>query len=369
MTLWRLRGGVPIVLALVGPSACGPEVETEVWEGEHLQYRWESTLQPCEGAAEYSDAFIPFAAAQLGLDAEGFGPLSFTLLSYEALQDFSPYTENNGGGGFARLGDAYSSDQIHLHELAHIVVHEREVGGLRFFREGLAVALSEGQVFRRYLESEGPSPRHERVDPRPVFDERRRDGSRVYPVGGAFTTYLLSRYGPERLLELHEGLTATSSPERVGRVFERVYGLNLDDEVDTYVNDDTCPEEATEHPQPYACTAPTIPWESLDRWSDVRPFRCYADPDAAEDDEPVAWSSRTRTIEIPADGLYRIHVFGDPRSNIHLFPCGRCPWLAQDTHLTNGAEVIPLSAGLHAIAYSPALREPSVLGVTIEPVD
>src|SRR5690606_22880029 len=126
-----------------------------------------------------------------------------------------------------------------------------------------------------FAESRGPSPRYHRVDPRPFLDDNREDdGSGFYRAGAAFVAYLLSRYGPEPLFEAHERLGAASSPESFAATFGEVYDLDLATEIEVFLNDDTCPDDATTVPQPYACAAPTIPWASPTRWEDVRPLIC-----------------------------------------------------------------------------------------------
>lgn len=346
-----------LVVAVAPIVACAPEIE--VWEGDHLDYEWEPPLQPCDGARERLDAYVPFVADQLGLDQGERSRITYSWLtpeSYEAITRSRPST------GFALYRHAYSMLPLHYHEVVHTVVHQRRFGGLSFLNEGLAVAFDSSDIYFLHADSWGPLPRFDRVDPRPYLDHRlSRDGSGFYPPAGAFVAYLLSRHGPEKVLRLHERLDLAASPERFAEVFADVFGAPLDDEVATYLDDDTCPEEATVVPQPFACAAPVLPWVSPERWQDARAFACLdADADGLHDRRDASVS-----LEIPEDGLYRVDVVGDEWAAALLVPCGRCPWLAEDTYLKPGARVLTLTAGHHAINYDTGILEPGLVGVAI----
>lgn len=344
----RVTGLLLGVCVALPASGCEPDPEIEVIEGEHLDYEWETTREPCVWAASYSDAFVPFAAAQLGLDPDTFAQLTFTSLSYESFLEV-PFTEGTSGIAFA--SHSYSPSMTHLHEVAHTVVHQRRLGGLSFLTEGVAEALTQGSELIVVERDAGRYARFDRIDPRPYLDHRRRrDGGYYYRVAGGFVTYLLSRHGPERFFELHEELTYTSSPRRFAEKFAEVYGRDLGDEVALFLDDDTCPEDATEVPQPYLCAAPFVDWATPERWEDSRALTCFEPADYIEATDDERGVSFEVSLEIPEAGRYRVELFGDTRS-AELLSCGRCPWLAEDIHLTPGALEVDLEAGHHALRY------------------
>ncbi|MEZ4454133.1 MAG: hypothetical protein R3B09_32055 [Nannocystaceae bacterium] len=356
------RVGVAFVIALAAASACGDEAsdqDIEVWSGEYIDYEWAAGMQPCDSTLESLDAFVPFVAEQLGLDPATFERITYRWETYESYQG---HKDHEGTLGYSSGNHAYSFFSDLLHELVHTVVHQRRDGGLSFLREGFASALDATSIRILVSESWGPRPRYNRVDPRPYIDDTvKDDGGTFYGPAAAFVAYLLSRHGSEPLFELHAALTWTSSPERFADAFREIYDLDLDHEIEVFLTDDTCPDDATTSPQPFACAAPTVPWTNPNRWEDVRPVICVDGGATGGHEIPMD----SVTVEVPEAGLYRFDFFGEDRSGAILLPCGRCPWLAEDTYLVPGSREVPLAKGLHAITYRAGLTEPSYVGAAL----
>src|SRR5690606_21962528 len=156
-----------------------------------------------------------------------------------------------GTGGYARGRRARAPTPLHVHELAHLVVHEAVARRrLHLLNEGLAVALED-------LDHGGPRF-HLEGDPLPfVDDDPRTDGFDFYPVGGGLVAYLLGRWGPARLLELHRRLGGGATAADFEAAFVAIYERPLAEALAEA--DDPCPEGQAALPLPYACAAPTIP--------------------------------------------------------------------------------------------------------------
>ena len=351
-------------IAFAAPLAisCSADPELESWQGEHLEYLWESSLRPCDGVPEQVDAMVPHVAGQLDLDPGGFKRISYVWLTLETFEGLSGAAP--GSVGFASRGEIYSWAPSLQHEVVHAVVHQERVGGLSFLNEGIAVAIAAGDYSTHSSGGWGPSPRFVRVDPRPhLRDQSDEDGAEYYAISGGFVAYLLSRYGPNRLLELHRCLSRNSSAARFERYFEELYGRSLDAEVEDFLSMETCPEDASATPAPFSCSSETIQWASEDHWQDSRVMTCHAGHSTQRA------PTESVTVAIPTDGWYSFSVFGDSEAGVYLLSCEPCPWLAKDSLLPVGEHDLPLKAGLYSVIYRPGLQETGLVGLSIDPSD
>lgn len=340
-------------LALTLAAACDGDVVTQT--GAHLDYAHAPALTPCAGTLAHMDGYIPFAAAQLGLDAADFARLSYAWLEDLEYQRLAP--ERTGGHAWGRRARALTP--IHLHELAHLVVHERVAAPrLGLLNEGLAVALED-------LERGGPRF-HLAADPLPFVDDNRvDDGFEHYAVGGGLVALLLGRWGPERLFALHQRLHGGSSAADFEAAVAEVYGRPLAELLAE--GDAPCPEGQPAIPLPYACAAPTIPWDADDRWSYRRTLDCAGDADVRGGlGGGVNLAEVAVTVDVATAGRHVFALRGDPGLRAILGACAACPWLLSDSEVTVDAAIaVDLAAGRHAIKILGPADEVALASVSL----
>ncbi len=306
--------------ALPSAPACGdPEIKTLEKKGQHIDVHYAEDFELCEGTVPSFDRGIVFVAEQLGLDTETFDHMTFTWLTAEELDEASHFFFD-GQAGWAWGSKSYGRHPLIFHELVHMIAHQEKYNAITFFTEGLAVAFEEGSS-RRYSPAEI-------VDPRPYLGVRYDKID--YQVAGAFVTYLLSRFGPEPFWQLNRDLRYFSTEGKFRRRFAAVYGIDLDEVVDSYMTDETCPEGAFAIPQPPSCAADEIPWRSEDQWAYSRIVDC-ADDDVAGGDGTDDIAEIALTLRIETPGRYTLSILSDYEVTGVMHRCGSCPWLYSDT--------------------------------------
>ncbi len=345
-------------LAAAAHLACACALPpTDEVHGEHLDYAWEPALTPCAGTIPSMDAFIPFAAAELGLRPEDLPRVTYTWLSEDAYYAQSPDDDFVHTGNF-RLAHAYGAAPAILHELAH-AIDDGARSGRRFFIEGLAEALTP---------SLRGGPRYHVADPRPFLTATMADDldaiAGLYGTGGAFVAYLLAVHGPAPFLDLHRRLGPASTESRIRRVFADVYGNDLDAEVELFLGD-ACPAGATAVPQPYACAAPTLPWRTPTEFFDTRAIACDDPVTVGGHGDAYASATVAVTLDVPEDGAYELRALGDRDTRAILASCGPCPWLAHDTAIEPTPAIAHLRAGRHALVYTGDARALALAGAQI----
>ncbi len=342
-------------------SGCAPELE--VVEEEHLDYAWDPSFEPCAGNAAHMDAALVMYAEYHGVDPAGFGRQLYAWLGHDELE--AAYGKDvSGVGGFARSGESYGLAPLIVHELAHLVrfeIYPRAAS--RLLVEGHAEALEGSGYYPRADRSEQLTPLVERLDPRPFIDGPLPEDLSYYPAAGSFVTYLLGVYGLDPFDELIGRVPRTPSGRRFRRDVERVYGQDLDALVEEFLAATTCPEDAPPPPLPPICAAPGIEPLGASTWVYARTLDCSAE-DVVGDREALALHHVT--LEIPADGVYELQLFGDSAIIAALAPCGPCPWLRSSIQLAEGRRyVTPLRAGRYALSLQGPGAEVSLAGVAV----
>lgn len=188
-------------------------------------------------------------------------------------------------------------------------------------------------------------------DPRnTMLATRSRDVN--YATAAVFVTYLLVQHGPERFGAFYRRLGGPATMSWIGSQFRDVYGLELEAEIETFLQgvpecgDDSFPLLVAE------CTGPTIPWESEGFWRFEGSMDCE-DPEVVGGIEPGrAWPSfRAVTVEVPEDGSYFLYINEARDAWLRIGPCFGCPWQDEGIFLEDGlhGKGVQLAAGKHYI--------------------
>ena len=121
---------------------------------------------------------------------------------------------------FAVYSDAVKC--IGFHEDAHIISYSIGKPEPQFIREGLAMCFDrywwgiDNHTWTRYYIERGDMPSIPSILTKEGFNSF--DCMITYPIAGAFTSYLIERYGMDKYLEFYK--SCKSSPERA---FEQVF--------------------------------------------------------------------------------------------------------------------------------------------------
>ncbi len=316
-------------------TTCGdPEGPLIVEEGERIDVLYADEFQLCAGTVSAFDRWIEFAAQQLELDADSFEQMTYTWLGDGAYREATPrYADDAGGWAFGTESYAKAPDMFH--EVTHMVGHQVKLNAIDFLSEGLATALEDGRG------------RYSRIDPRPYVGARSRDLE--YSVAGAFVGYLLTLYGPERFWELNQELRYLSTAGRFRRHFRAVYGAELDDVVDSYMNDDICPEERWKVPVPPACNEQEVPWVDENRWLYARVIDCSDEDVVGGIGGGYDRTSVARTLRLQHSGVFRLRLLSEFGVTGILNRCGGCPWLGGSYFFGKGEEFVYLEQGIYSL--------------------
>ncbi len=346
-----------LLLALLPwvPSCSDPQIETLAAKGERIDVHYAADFELCEGTVPTFDRGIVFVALQLGLDPDTFEHMTFTWLTAEEL-DQASYFFFDGQAGWAWGSKSYGRHPLIFHELVHMIAHQEKYNAITFFTEGLAVAFEEGDARR--------SNSLEVVDPRPYLGVRYDDID--YRVAGAFVTYLLSRFGPEPFWELNRDLRFFSTENKFRRRFASVYGQDLDEVVESYMTDKTCPEGAVAIPQPPSCAGEEIPWQNPDQWIYSRILDC-ADDDIAGGDGTDDIAEIAVTLRIDQPGSYSLSLLSDYEVTGVLHRCGSCPWLYPDTLIDDSSTGLLATEGLYSLVLRGRASDTTSLVVELRP--
>ncbi len=308
--------------SIAAVPGCLPEFEQV--QGEHILYEHSAALTPCAGNASYVDTLVPFLGNQLGVTAPK--PIRFSWLTEQDV----PWdlVENKGGptrAGQAIGAHAWSTAPVDAHEVTHLVMG---MDSATFFVEGLAVAIDlAGQLGNRYV----PPDRAAEFlyDPRSTMTATfSRDVD--YGAAGFFIAFLLVRHGPERFREFYAALHWPFTMKRIEEAFLRVYGVELDAEVEMYMQGIPSCEDAYFDLEPVECSGPQIPWEGRD-WVFSASMDCEAPGVVGGLGPEQPWQSfRTVTLNVPTAGIYGLVTEGDPDMIFRFGPCFGCPWDSQD---------------------------------------
>lgn len=315
--------------ALAISALMGCVAEYEQIQGERVLYEHSEGLHPCAGNARYLDGVVPFLEQQLAVQAPEHIRFSWIAQSNKWTPLGIPADAHIAVGGHA-----WAWDPIDVHELTHVIT-----GGMpaRFFTEGVATAVAlfsdSGGVSPRYVWSEADLAKPF-WDPRPTMLAMSSGGVN-YEAAAVFVIFLLVRHGPERFGEFYRGLGGPVTMPWLRKQFRRAYGLELDDEIETFLAR-IPPCEPEYHPVNVSdCSAPRVAWSSEWLWEHEVSMACD-DPGVVGGIGPEwVWPSfYAVTLEVPVRGYYTLWL-DDIEVTARFGPCFGCPWEGRDLFLAD----------------------------------
>lgn len=321
--------------------ACGPDLDLVERPGEYVDYLHSRSLRVCGGTHAYVDGFVPFVAAELGLEVPG--RQAYYWLDAE---DYEKSLCDQNRVGCAGEGHGVALDPSYLHELVHGVALSSGLPYQPFFGEGLAVAFDPwngANLGPRYVVSLTPD---RLPDPRPLMT--RANEEIHYYTAGSFVLFLLARHGAERFVAMTRELGEARDMAVIRRVFRAVYDAELDDEAELFSSGAACTDQ-TFAVGLYDCTMPEVGWGD-GRWS----FQGVMDCDREDvvgglGPGETRWASlRSVTLEVPSAGTYRFEARGRGEFAAQMGPCFGCPWDLRDVGISVGdARSVELEAGTY----------------------
>ncbi|MCY1006158.1 hypothetical protein OV079_11410 [Nannocystis pusilla] len=197
-----------LLLAALG-LACDPLPPVR-HEGVHVRVAPDPGLELCGGTLAHMDDFVARVSAEFGVDP----PLGDDRFTYYWLdpEDFGKRTPcPDAVAGCAVYDGVYSKVAPLDHELVHSVSFAYGVGP-QIFVEGLARAYEGLEAWR--------SPQPQR--PRDVwkFVSANWIAPLDYDVAGAFTSYLIARFGLDVFLSMYAGLGLVAREGAIDRAFK-----------------------------------------------------------------------------------------------------------------------------------------------------
>lgn len=351
---------------LLGLAACNP-VEKFLdallaQEGKHSVYYSDPEAVACAGNAAHVDGFAPFIAGELGLDLRG--RVHSVWLSRAQIEEV-------GCAQGCRIEEyAVSYLPVHLHENVHVVTGQHDLNRWPFLAEGVATMYDWWDLAMygpRYVLLADPDDLF--PDPREMMTIADLESEFLhYGVAASFVTLLMARHGPEKLVELMR----TPVPDTVDGVeaaFRRVYGSELADEVELFVNGPP-PCEADMFPVvPYDCAAPGVAWLDERYWFYVASMDCReSDVVGGVRGDDIWGSHHSVTMDVERAGTYQFQVESDGDVKVQVGECFGCPWEHRYHIVTPGSFAdIELVPGRHYVRMVATSDQAPTVQVSIQP--
>lgn len=292
-----------------GCSSGSDELPPITWGNEHYLYASDVEGPLCEATLETQGEMTAALMDKI------FGPFaSPRQFIYYALaeQSFSDAACPEAGGCYTS-GRIFSRDPLNLHEIVH-AVHDLSIGlSHPFFSEGIA------EVFRdRYL---GPQK----------IQSELGDGLNVstgklpyeqYGRAGHFMAYILDTFGEEVTRELLKRTRPGQTGEQIEDILSDLTGVPYEQLALDYAAYPPCNNLSYRWPITECAKTPST-WDGCQL--QIREDVDCAAPDALGPREDEVWI--TRTLEIPANGVYGFSITGEPAAGafVELGSCdGGC---------------------------------------------
>ena len=351
-----------LAVALLGCNL--PEAQQQ---GAHVRLAADPGLALCGDGLGHMDRFIGLLADDLGRGP----PTGEDRITYYLLRDgdFAARTICVGDrGGCAVGGEVFMTYGPEDHELMHALTWEDGVSAA-FLLEGLAHAYEGLRV-----DAEEADQAIEIADAIEDAIAAREDGwlpGEYYPLAGAFTAFLLERYGGPAYLRVYRRLQFADGPGLVSRALELELGASLGELAEEFeATRRGCPPLAFKR-KLIECAAPELAWDG-ERLAVFRTLAC--------DDVDVVgpFSSGAlvvhHTLVVPAEATYVITAVGDAdgaaggvANGVDLVRCGGCEGFAGARVLAGeDAARVALTAGTYALRLRGPAEAATGVGVRIE---
>lgn len=346
-----------IALMVTLLAGCLPELER--YEGEHIVFEHSASLEVCAGTVDYLDRTIPFLSEQLGVPTPA--RIRYSWLTPEDRERLLGSLGTQEAGGLA-VGYRASSffEPVLEHEIVHAIMGLNVTA--RYFQEGLATVYEELVRGRDEFSAARAQP-----DPRPMMTAA-TDRDVDYERAGRFVYFLIARHGIARFVEFYSRLDGPYTLTQIRAVFGRVYGIELDDEVELYMSGmRSCDEDYFEI-LAARCVGPVLPWRG-DVWTFAGVLAC--------DDPGVIGGSTNRrevpefrvaTLEIESAGIYDFTAFAEGDLSLQLSACFGCPWANVKEDVPEGNWRWKLAAGRYHVRVEGDADLGARFSVVVRPV-
>lgn len=343
-----------------------PEVQQE---GAHVQIAADPGLSLCGDGLGHMDRFVELLAGELGREP----PTGRDRITYYLLRD-GDFRERTicvtEREGCAVGGDVFVTFGPADHELVHALTWADGVSAA-FLLEGLAHAHEGLRVDHEYADAEIGSGLT--IDAAIVARKQGWLPGEQYPLAGAFTAFLLERFGGPAYMRVYRRLQFADGPGLVSRALEAELGASLAElaeEFDATRRD--CPPLAFKR-KLIECSAPELAWDG-ERLAAFRTLAC------AQDDVVGPFNADTlvvhHTLVVPADATYTVTAVGDEdgvdggvANAVDLVRCGGCEGFASAHAVAGGdSATVLLTAGTYALRLRGPASAATGVGVRVERV-
>lgn len=326
-------------------EACGSDFEAQYeWEGEHIHFLSEREDPPCAGTVLYLDNYTGLLQQTLSSDST---VTYHWLSSTESLDSYCP----DGAAGCSVTDFAYSLSPIHLHEIVHALEPTHPTGNI-VFTEGLATILGDTYYAPPVSTLSSLSE-----------TEQWTGSSEAYGVAAHFTSFLVGRYGLQRVRDFAEEASITRDGADLA-LENFFFGTTAAELFALYTAYPTCSLD-TLHIPLYECLVDNTPSSGEGLWTFENTLSC------ASEHTIGPHNGRVYTIdafEFKKTNLFRINLHqNDPQSLTHVkiircSPCGS----ADMAILTPGETHEVLTRGKYYIVTSQQHVHPSQYKLTVE---
>jgi hypothetical protein len=354
--------------ALVVAVAAGcnlPEVQKV---GAHVQIAADPGLTMCGNGLGHMDRFVDLLAEDLGRAP----PAGHDRITYYYLRegDFAERTIcTRELGGCAVGGDVYMTTTPADHELVHALTWVDGVSAV-FLLEGLAFAYEGLEVDFEYADRE--LYLNDRIADAIEARDRGWLPGDHYPLAGAFTAFLIERYGGAAYMRVYQRLQFEDGAGLVSRALEAELGASLAELAEEFdATRRMCPPRAFKR-KLIECGAPALEWDG-ETLTHHRTLSC----EQADVVGPFASGTVLvhHTLAVPADSTYTVTAVGDATgvgggvSNVvDLVRCGGCEGYASAQVIAGTSAEVELTTGTYALRLRGPADEATGVGVRIDRV-
>jgi hypothetical protein len=350
----------------MGAAASAACNETYEVSGRQVRVEADAGLEMCAGTVEHMDRFVERFAAELGLPLTDEPWIDYRWMEWQR------FLERNPCGGMpacALIRTVYSSEIPHEHELVHAAASDLGLAH-PFFVEGLATAFEGNLRADELTLGEVDGTTGEEEDAWPDVVAVLREGymwlpGDYYEVAGAFTRYLIDRFGLRMYLEYYRRTWWGDSYAALDRDFQAVFGEPLAAAAADFKATRSDCGVAGYRFKLLECEAPELEWDGR-RLARYFTIDCE---DAAAFGQAGASVRLVHSLEVPAGGRYRVELRGGRDTSVTLGSCGGCERqaIARVSGATRVREV-ELPAGRYFLRAETGSAEPMTFGLVIEQV-
>lgn len=327
------RGVFAVTAALGATHLCctAPDRFDHHVDSEHIRLFYDPAEPPCEGAVHSLERIAQAQASRLGLPLPR---IDYYLWPRFAEEEFAAQAPCSDALGCA-IGQEIWARGLIAHELVHAIEHASRDASAVFFDEGMAVAL--GEPIPRALTLSAP--------PALTISREQLDGRR-YAEAGDFVSFLLLRYGSDRVHSLMEAIPRGADSRSVADAFTDVLGMTPSQvwQARTHSGQEF---EGGSLNLPACTLAEVVPWQTPNAWSL-----------AAQLDDRECAAIAPRGFELDEPGVYRLAFRSQAGATAQFRSC------EPDDHggrLTGAASrqlvIARLSAGRYVLELSPGSHD------------